>query len=786
MTYTNPDLEYGTLISHLASQCESDLGKSIARVLCPQDDLGKIRNQQVLISEFQELCERGFRFAFDELSDVIPLFEDTAYSLFAWEEFRLIATVATLATVVADKTPSIQEFPKAYLIFHRINALPDIPKRFNQIFDPEGDVVDNASPELASIRKRLSQLRGRIQKTMQNMLSDSRLESVLQDKYITQREDRYVLPIKEASAPHVQGIVQGQSSSRSTVFIEPAVIVPMNNEIQILKQDEKQEIYRIFSEFTASIKSRKQEILQNQTLLARMDFLFGSARLCNALKAKVPVMVESPSLHLSGARHPLLILRSINTLGPQGYHKVIPFDLELGATYRLLVLSGPNTGGKTVLMKAVGLITLMALSGLPVPVDQDSEIGLFSAVLADIGDDQSIENALSTFSSHLDKIQKMLNNAGPGALILIDEIGAATDPQQGSALAQVILERFTELGVKGIITTHYTALKVFAESHPDCVNASMQFDLKSLVPTYRFSIGFPGDSFAIEVAASLGMAPEMIERAKSLAGSQNQEFTTLLKRMQEEKKQLATQAYQYELKTRNLSARIQELEDRELEWQKELKARRQKHLKELQTELISFQKLYSKELAELKSGDKEERKRLSERKLHDLTVHAAEISEALTQSGIEGRSRIKNPKTGMKIWLASFESEAIITDIEGDKVTVDMNGISFKTELANLYNLPSHNEPEAVHTTLRTPAVSKVQTELKLLGLTFDEAMPLIDEFLDNAALAGFHTLRIVHGKGTGALRSKVRDYLRRKKSVASIDTPPMYEGGSGVTLVKI
>ncbi|HNQ43093.1 MAG TPA: Smr/MutS family protein, partial [Candidatus Cloacimonadota bacterium] len=290
----------------------------------------------------------------------------------------------------------------------------------------------------------------------------------------------------------------------------------------------------------------------------------------------------------------------------------------------------------------------------------------------------------------------------------------------------------------------------------------------------------------IEVAASLGMAPEMIEPAKLLAGSQNQEFTTLLKRMQEEKKQLATQSYQFELKTRNLSARIKELEDREQEWQKELGARRQKHLKELQAELISFQKLYSKELAELKSEDKEKRKRLSERKLHDLSVHTAQISEALTQSGIEGRSRIRNPRPGIKVWLASFETEAVILDIEGDNATVDLNGISFKTELANLYSLPTQPEPEPVVTPVRTPAATKVQTELKLLGLTFDEAMPLIDEFLDNAALAGFHTLRIVHGKGTGVLRSKVRDYLRRKKSVTGIDTPPAFEGGNGVTLVKI
>jgi DNA mismatch repair protein MutS2 len=379
----------------------------------------------------------------------------------------------------------------------------------------------------------------------------------------------------------------------------------------------------------------------------------------------------------------------------------------------------------------------------------------------------------------------MLEAADPKSLILIDEIGAATDPQQGSALAQAIREQLADLGVKGIVTTHYTALKVFAESHPGCINASMQFDLKSLIPTYRFSTGIPGDSFAIEVAASLGMNKALIERAKGLAGSQNMEFTTLLKKLQEEKKNLAKQSYEFELKTRNLEARITEAESREQEWQKELKTRRQHHLKELQGELISFQKLYNREISEIKNLDKEERKRLSERKLHDISAKTEELSRELMQGHADGLQPLTNPKVGERVWLANFDAEAIILEVQGKSAKVDMNGISFKTEIGNLY-APKTADLDKVKPLSRVRTVAKAQTELKLLGLTFDEAMPLIDEFLDNAALAGFSTLRIVHGKGTGVLRAKVQHYLSRKKMVKSMETPLPYEGGNGVTVVKL
>ncbi|MDD2543436.1 MAG: endonuclease MutS2 [Candidatus Cloacimonetes bacterium] len=777
------DLEYQSLLLQIAGRCHSPLGKDLALAVHPLREISAITKSQALIGNFQAALSHGLELSFEDLCDLQPILDQQG--IFDWEEFRLIALNAELAVVAASKLEAFKDFHLAKSRVQRLQAMPDIMLGFMRIFDPEGEVQDSASAELLQIRRKIASIRGRIQKTMQNMLSEPRLDGYLQDRFITQRDDRYVLPVKESAAPFVNGIVQSRSGSKSTVFIEPAEVVPMNNELQLAKQDEKREIFRILSDFSKSITSRKEMILRNQKNMAELDYLSACARFANAIRAKVPRMQEQPIIRLQTARHPLLILRMISESGPNAYHKVIPFDLSLGKDFNMLILSGPNTGGKTVLMKAVGLITLMALSGLPIPADEDSQIGMFSEVFADIGDDQSIENALSTFSSHLDKIRRMLDAADAESLILIDEIGAATDPQQGSALAQAILEKLAESGAKGIVTTHYTALKVFAESHPGCINASMQFDLKSLIPTYKFSAGIPGDSFAIEVAASLGMNPQLIQRAKSLAGSQNLEFTSLLKKLQEEKKNLAKQSYEFELKTRNLEARIHESESREQEWQKELKSRRQRHLQELQGELISFQKLYTREISEIKTLDREERKRISERKLHDISVKTEELSKELIQTTADGLQPLTNPQKGDRVWLANFDAEAIILEIQGQSAKVDMNGISFKTEVDNLF-APKNMEQVQAKPLSRVHSQIKVQRELKLLGLTFDEAMPLIDEFLDNAAMAGIGTLRIVHGKGTGALRSKVRDYLSRKKTVKRIDTPPLFEGGSGVTVVTI
>ncbi|MDP3114044.1 MAG: endonuclease MutS2 [Candidatus Cloacimonadaceae bacterium] len=774
------DLEYDALRAHIIRLCHSGLGKERAQELAPFIGEKCITKSLALISQIQECLRRGLDFNFEDLCPVEKLFVSAEFSIFGFEEFRTIYQNTRLSNVISRHHEDLDDFRELHIQIKRLQYLPEICARFDQIFDAEGEVLDSASPELARIRKRAQSLRGSILKTMQNMMSDSRFERFLQDKFVTQREDRFVLPIKEGAAANVPGIVQSHSGSKSTLFIEPESVVPLNNELQMIKQEEKREIYRIFSVFTTEIKALRESILGNVSILAELDFRYSCGRFSNTIGARIPRIVHEPILELRTARHPLLILKLGNV------REVIPFDLSLGKDYRIVILSGPNTGGKTVLMKSAGLITLMALSGLPVPADEDSKIGMFESVFADIGDDQSIENALSTFSSHVEKIQRMLTEADENSLVLIDEIGAATDPQQGSALAQAILERFGSIGSRLIVTTHYTALKIFGEQTNAVVNASMQFDLKSLHPTFRFSIGFPGDSFAIEVASSLGMESSLIERAKSLSGSQNTQFTELLKKMQDEKKALARATYEFELKTRNLATRLTEAESKEAKLEEELKARRQKYIKDLQNELIAQQKLYTKELEELKTLERGERKSVSEKKLHAINERLDEVREELVSASSEKRKKVFQAKPGDRVWLPGFQTEATVLEIRDNQALVDMNGISFKTPVDSLFEANQAAEKEPAQSYGFVHADVHARFELKLLGLTFDEAQPLIDEFIDDAVIAGLHNLRIVHGKGTGILRSKVRDYLCRKKQVLGIDTPPMNQGGSGVTLVKI
>lgn len=774
------DLEYGRLREKISLRSHSPLGKKHAEALEPLSDRRAIEASLETVSALMECLERGLDFDLAELSDISALFNAAEHSLFGWEEFQQVFLNARLADIAFSARESVEGFRTLARLWRKITPQKEICRRFEEIFDPEGEVLDSASPELSRIRKRSASLQRNILKTMQGMLSDPRYEGFLQDKFITRRDERYVLPIKENAGAYVPGIVQSQSGSKATLFIEPQSVVPLNNELQILKQEEKREIFNIFTAYTSQIRERKSDLLANQEALAELDFRLACARICRQLGANVPKIVESPILNLTSAKHPLLILR----LGKPG--QVIPFDLSIGGETRIILLSGPNTGGKTVLMKSAGLLTLMALSGLPIPAAPDSEVGMFSHVFADIGDDQSIENALSTFSSHVQKIQRMLAAADENSLILIDEIGAATDPQQGSALAQAILEQFTLTGCKAVVTTHYTALKIFAETHPACLNASMQFDLKSLQPTYRFSTGIPGDSFAIEVAASLGLSAELIERARTLSGSQNLEFTDLLKKMQAEKKALGRASYEYQLKTRNLEAKLEELTGKEAILEAELKQRKQKFIKELQSELISQQKLYQQEQDALKKLDKEQRKSLSERKLHEISDKLKEIRAELEQNDAGARLPIRDPQPGDLVYLSNFDTEATLLEIRDNIAVVDMNGISFRTPLDSLYAASAKPVAQPQVVAAKSSAMPKARLELKLLGLTFDEAKPLLDEFLDDAVLAGLHTLRVVHGKGTGALRNKVREYLQRKKQVISLETPIPAEGGSGVTLVKI
>jgi DNA mismatch repair protein MutS2 len=782
--YSYQALEFTKICDLISVECHSDMGKMLALELQPLLVKKDILYKLGIISELQELLIEGINPSLEDLRPLGDVFLEFRGQTFDFEEFRIIYETTKIANGLFERKEEFSNRKKFFELISSLKSFPFIITKFVQIFDAEGEVQDSASPALKQIRKQQRFLRDDIIKTLNRKLQDSQFEKFIQEKIITQRDNRYVIPVKESNVAFVPGIVQGHSSSRSSVYMEPQEVVGMNNQLNLLFDEEKREIFRIMKEFTADILPFEDDLINNTRILQKVDFYFACGRFSNQMKAKEPHIIEEPRIHLLEARHPLLISRLKN------FNEVIPFEMELGKDFRVLILSGPNTGGKTVTLKSVGLLSMMALSGLPIPADEDSEIGIFKHIFADIGDDQSLENALSTFSSHVTKIKNMLENADSQSLVLIDEIGAATDPEQGSALGQAILENLLEMQIIGIITTHYTALKVFAEHHDDCTNAAMQFDANRHLPTYHFQLGLPGDSFAIEVASALGLDDKLIERAKYLAGSQNVEFTELLKKMVEQKKDLSRIEYKHQLQMKLLEGKVTEYEKKLAGIDLEQKEIRKRSLSEAKEYILSLQKELNNEMDSIRVLEKDERKHKTDELIHKNLESLQEINKEQDELNPERRVKIKQLTEGQKVLLEDFDAIVTVIEIDKDDVIVDMNGIRFKTKKDRLYKADTKLDKSdtQVHIVSKPARVEykSATFELKILGNTFDEAQPKIDEFIDSALQAGLHKLRIVHGKGTGALRTKVRSYLKRHKHVMEINTPPSEAGGDGVTVVTI
>ncbi len=772
-------LEYHKIKELLVRECQSEPGKTEALKLHPLIDKKEIDHKLELTSEIRECLNNRIYFNFENVSEVSELFQDYPHQTYDFEEFRKIYFNISAANILKREIEKLEEYKNFHELVEKVFILSELEKRFKEIFYADGEIKDSASSQLLTIRKKKKEMRKRIVSSLNHKIEDFAASNFLFDKVVTQREGRFVVPIKEGSVSFVKGIVHGKSASKSSIYIEPEEVVGLNNEIEILESEEKQEIFRILKKYSSDIRNSKKDILKNCEVLKQVDFYYGSARFANRLEAEKPEIVENPYLNLIEACHPLL-LESYDD-----HEEVIPFSLEIGKDFKLLLISGPNTGGKTVTLKTVGLLTLMALSGLLIPAKTDSTIGIFPEVFADIGDNQSLENAMSTFSSHMKNIEEMVSKGNSRSLVLIDEIGASTDPEQGSALAQAILEKLVEKNVVGVITTHYTALKVFAEKTDNCMNASMQFDPEKHLPTFKFKLGLPGNSFAIEVASKLGLDEMLIMRAKELTGNQNVELTELLKKMGEEKAELARKNYLFSLKTSLLNQKISEYQEKIENFEKEGKERKKKAIRETREFLTSLQKALNTEISAIKKEEKKKKKSLYENSLHKIIKLNKDFGiqdELLTEEKIP----LRKPQTGQLVWVKDIAAQGEIIEVKDDNIRVEINEMVYTTGRENLFQIEkTETHKNDLIKKINIPE-KETKFELKVLGHTFEEALPLVEELIDNALLKELNLVRIVHGKGTGALRAKIRQYLRRNKKVDSFFSPPPEAGGDGVTVVKL
>ena len=780
MLKTVSHIEFDKYLQYVENHTHSEPGKEYLSTFFPSTDqefivyrLNLINNIQKMILEFGDITFYG-------LSNVQSLFHEIKSLTFNFEEFKAIINTIRIGNNVATHiSESTVEYPIYSAI--QITPFPQLIEIYNRIFDDEGNILDSASPALKSIRRKIRHLKERIQHELYKTINDSQLNIYLQDKIITKRNDRFVVPVKEGFVNTFEGISHGRSSSGASVYVEPKVVVHLNNDVSDLISAEKEEIYKIFCEFTKQIRDFEEPIINNYEILRKLDTYFACARVSNEIQAIVPDIVNENLIELNRVRHPLLIIKF------KSIKKVIPFNLTLGKNFNVLLISGPNTGGKTITLKTIGLCTLMALTGLPIPANYGSKIGIMSNVFADIGDNQSIESSLSTFSGHIENIKQIVTNGNRNSLVLIDEIGSATDPEQGAALAQAILENIIEKEALAVITTHYTSLKLFVENTPLCVNASMQFDPEKHEPTYRFDLGFPGNSFAIEIAAKLGLDTTLLKRAKELTGTQNMELTDLIKKVNDEKKKLSDNNLQLEIKTRLCEMKKIEFDKKLKDLENEKKQLIKSSLSETMNYLTGIQKRLNEELTEIKKLDKLERKQ----KLNDLANTANNYRNDIhvKQTNIDKKIEVEqNLEIGNKVWVKSFDAQAVIIGIHKDLFKVEMNGIFFNVKKDDLFLFDTANEENIVSSVSRQNVeyTGKVNIEINLLGKTFDESLPMIQELIDNAMFCGLNSVRIVHGRGTGILRQKIRSYLRKHDNVNDFFSAVPEAGGDGVTVVQI
>jgi len=640
----------------------------------------------------------------------------------------------------------------------------------------EEEIDDNASQELFSIRRKIKNLNISIREKLNSIITSPQYQKMLQDPIITIREGRYVIPVKQEFKGAVNGIIHDQSASGATLYIEPMPIVEMNNEIRQLELKERHEIERILKDLSERVRQVLEDIEEDIYILGELDFIFARAYLAQKMNAVKPELNDRGILKLKKARHPLIPVE-----------KVVPIDIEVGRDFDVLVITGPNTGGKTVSLKTAGLLELMALSGLFVPAESGSEVAVFDNIFADIGDEQSIEQSLSTFSSHISNIVRIIDNVQENSLVLLDELGAGTDPTEGAALGIGILEFFREHGIRVIATTHYSEVKAYALKMERVENASVEFDVSTLRPTYRLMIGVPGKSNAFLISERLGLDKGIIEKAKEYLSTEEISMEDLIVDLERNRIQAEEDRRRAELLTREIESMKEELEEEKRKLELE-RVEVIKEAKDKANRLISETKKEAnriiKELRELnKIEDRSRRDREIERLRREMNERLSPDEEVLKD--IKGKPLKLIP--GMDIFIKSIGQKGTILRIDGEKVEVQAGIMKITVDESDLLEVESKKKVTVQkQAALKLNKVSTISPQIDIRGMNLDDAVIVIDKYLDDAYLSGLKQVNIIHGKGTGVLRNGIRDFLRGDKRVSSFRLGNLNEGGDGVTVVEL
>ena len=778
-------LEYGKALALVARYASTEVGRERILSLRPFTDIDEIKLRLKMTSEMRSLHEWGRSVPLAGVSDVREAISKakTPGALLDAKTILLIGSLARAARALqAFFKQNRDDVPQVWNLARRLVAHDDLEADIDRAIDEDTNICDGASAKLKKIRQDKARVSSRISSALSGILAKDEIQSHLRESLVTIRNGRYVIPVRAKAKTKISGIVHDTSQSGATVFIEPIGTVELNNTLRSLELEEKDEIVRILAGLTEGIGRCASDLILNLEIIIELDTLDTAARFAIEFGCKEPTINQEGRTLLMGARHPILV----ETRRSRGGGATVPLDVKLGGDIRGLLITGPNAGCKTVALKTIGLLTLLVKTGLPIPCADGTEIALFDRVYADIGDEQSIELSLSTFSSHMSNIIAIMENAGPGVLVLLDEIGAGTDPFEGSALARTVIEELLARGATLVATTHHMSLKVFAHETASLENASMEFDSESLSPTYRLIQGIPGASHAFEIASRLGMADDLLERAHRYCGDERVRFEELTRDLLEKMRKLAVEEADIEAKRRRVDEAVAEYESRLADLKKRDREMRKQALKEAKSVVDDAKRRVTRLVKDLKEKQPPpEEARLIERTIRQESGRLREaLDEIETQE--RGARPLETVVVGARAYVRPLSREGVILSDPDDRGRLEVAVGAMRVEVAVTDLFEPAGVPPARPAGSVAYEAKEVPSEIEVRGMTAEDAWEAVDKYLDDASLCGYPSVRIIHGKGRGILAKRIREMLVSHPRVSSHRFGDLAEGGTGVTVVEL
>jgi len=779
-------LELKKIMNEVKNEADTFLGQKLISEIKPFKDLNYIKERLKEVTQAKIIDKNYSKPPLGGIKDIRSHLKKANKEI-VLSISELIAVETTIGAfknirkffdeIKEDADPRLieREYKLIFAVGEEIDVFDDLKKEINKCIDYNGIVKDEASPKLRSLRMKLDSIENKVRDRLDSITKSNKYQNMLQDSIVTRREGRYVVPVKKEYRNSFSGIVHDQSSSGMTIFMEPMEVVKLNNELREIKENEEREIYRILQRLSYLTADFSEEILSSLKMATTLDQIFARARYSKTINGSAPSLNNRGIIKIKEGRHPLL------------KEEPVPISIEVGDGFQNLIITGPNTGGKTVSLKTVGLFVLMVQSGLHIPAREGSLIAVFDKIFADIGDEQSIEQNLSTFSSHMNNINNFLESADSKSLILLDELGVGTDPREGAALGIAILEKLKSKKAVTIATTHYSQLKSYAYSFPGVENASVEFDIESLRPTYKLIMGVPGGSNAFEIALRLGLPEEIVIKARSLIDKDKLEVENIIQKLNKERKhfqELREKAELKENKVEKIKKEYEELLDQLKKEEKEIVREAKKEAKDI---IKNAEKKSKKIIRKLKEQADQTRPEL-DREATEINKKMKRIKNELKVEDKElPQAKSVQIKKGMMVRIRNLGKKGRVVDIEGDKAIIQAGVMKVNADLSDL--IPIEMPDVQQERLVKKYQVKKNQStvnSLDLRGLRYDEAQMKLDKYLDDARLAGYKTVEIIHGKGTGALRDAVQEILEKNNWVNNYRYGNQSEGGMGVTIVKI